>query len=62
MKRAISFTIQLLISCLISIWIGYKIDTYLHTTPLCIILCLLYVIIGSIYLLVKELGHHEDRR
>lgn len=37
------------------IWlIGYNIDGWLHTTPLFVIVGLMYSIIGSIILLIKK--------
>lgn len=50
-----AFSGMLCTSMLIFGLIGYNIDGCLHTTPLFVIIGLLYSIIGSIVLLIKKL-------
>lgn len=49
-----AFSGMLCISMLIFGLIGYNIDSWLHTTPLFVIVGLMYSIIGSIILLIKK--------
>ena len=47
---------RLVIGSFIAIWIGLKLDSLLNISPMMLILFLVYVVIGSLYLLVKELS------
>lgn len=49
-----AFSGMLCTSMLIFGLIGYSIDGWLHTTPLFVIIGLLYSIIGSVILLIKK--------
>lgn len=49
-----AFSGMLCTSMLILGLIGYNIDGWLHTTPLFVIVGLMYSIIGSIILLIKK--------
>ena len=51
-----AFSGMLCTSILIFGLIGYNIDGWLHTTPLFVIVGLMYSIIGSIILLIKNRG------
>ena len=50
-----AFSGMLCTSMLIFGLIGYNIDGWLHTTPLFVIVGLMYSIIGSIILLIKKI-------
>lgn len=50
------FLSRLVVGMIIAIFLGDFIDEQLHTTPFIMIALLLYVIIGSLYQLVKETG------
>lgn len=60
-KAAAHFTSRLVVGCIFAILIGNWIDEKASTTPLFIFLLLLYVIIGSFYLLFKETGDGHGR-
>ncbi len=55
MKPYAFFSGMLCTSMLIFGLIGYNIDGWLHTTPLFVIIGLLYSIIGSVVLLIKKI-------
>ena len=48
------FIARITIGVGLSIWLGSYLDRLLNTTPWIMLCSLLYVIIGSLYLLVKE--------
>lgn len=54
-KTATNFAIRVIVGSVLAIFFGLKIDAYLSTTPLFLILLLIYVIGGSLILLIKEL-------
>lgn len=54
-KAVHRFLSRLIVGSGLAIWLGMKADDLLNTSPLLLILFLLYVIFGSLYLLVKEL-------
>lgn len=55
-KAVHRFLSRLIVGSGLAIWLGMKADDLLNTSPLLLILFLLYVILGSLYLLVKELS------
>ena len=55
-KAVHRFLSRLIVGSGLAIWLGMKADDLLNTSPLLLILFLLYVIFGSLYLLVKELS------
>ncbi|WP_346780385.1 AtpZ/AtpI family protein [Breznakia sp. PF5-3] len=46
---------------IIAVLLGNYIDEKLHTTPFIMIALLLYVIIGSLYQLVKDAGENDAK-
>lgn len=56
-KIASRFVSRNILGSIVAILIGMKMDEWLHTKPLFLIGLLLYVIIGSIFLLVKEISN-----
>lgn len=57
--KPLAFSGVLLINILLSVLIGYKIDEFLHTTPIFIFIGVFYSVFGSIYLLVHKANKHE---
>lgn len=55
-----NFTGALLGSILIFTLIGYNLDAYFHTTPVFIVIGILYSIFGSFYLLVRKLKKNDE--
>ena len=53
-RAATAFSSRMIVGCLFSVVIGNKIDQYLHTTPWVMFAMLVYVIVGSLYLLIRE--------
>lgn len=53
-KPAQKFVSRLLAGCLLAVILGYNVDQFLHTTPWVMLALLVYVIAGSLYLLIKE--------
>ena len=47
---------RIVLGSILSIWLGPKLDELFNVGPLCTIGLLLYVIIGSLILLVKEIS------
>lgn len=45
---------------IIAVLLGNYIDEYLHTTPIVMLVLLLYVIIGSLYKLIKDAGDDHE--
>lgn len=56
-KIANRFIVRIVIGSILAIFIGMKIDEGLHTKALITICLLMYVIIGSLVLLVREITH-----
>ncbi len=54
-KIANRFIVRIVLGSILAIFIGLKADEWLHTKPLILIVLLMYVIIGSLTLLVKEI-------
>ena len=44
----------LLANVLVCLWIGYVLDSWMHTEPLFLVGLLLYAIVGSVILLIKK--------
>ena len=57
--KPLTFSGVLLINILVSVWIGYQLDQWLHTLPLFVMVGLMYSVIGSIYLLIRKDKKHE---
>ena len=55
-NEASKFISRIVLGSIIAIWLGPKLDELLNIGPLCTIGLLLYVIIGSLILLVKEIS------
>lgn len=53
-RPAQKFLSRMLAGCIIGVILGFNMDEFFHTTPLITFALLLYVIIGSLYLLVRE--------
>lgn len=56
-KIASRFVTRNVIGCTIAIFLGIKIDNWLHTVPCVMLILLSYVIFGSLFLLLKEMNH-----
>lgn len=54
-KIAQRFITRNVLGLLISIWLGSKLDEIFQTSPWIMLIFILYVIVGSLFLLVKEL-------
>lgn len=57
--KPLAFSGVLLVNVLLGVFIGYKIDEFLHTTPIFILIGVGYSVFGSMYLLVHKAGNHE---
>lgn len=57
--KPLTFSGVLLVNILVSVWIGYQLDQWLHTLPLFVMTGLMYSVIGSIYLLIRKDKKHE---
>ncbi|HIW18627.1 MAG TPA: AtpZ/AtpI family protein [Candidatus Faecalicoccus intestinipullorum] len=57
--KPLTFSGVLLVNILVSVWIGYQLDQWLHTLPLFVMAGLMYSVIGSIYLLIRKDKKHE---
>lgn len=57
--KPLAFSGVLLINVLLGVFIGYKLDTWLNTMPIFILIGVGYSVFGSIYLLVKKGNKHE---
>lgn len=55
-KIAQRFITRNILGILIAIWLGSKIDDFFKTSPWAMLILLLYVIVGSLILLVKEIS------
>lgn len=55
MIKSFAFSGVLLVSILVCTFIGYKIDEWLGTMPIFILISLAYSIGGSIYLLIHKM-------
>lgn len=58
--RPYAFSGMLIANMLIFGFLGYFIDTHLHTLPLFLLIGLLYSVIGSIILLVKKSRYKNE--
>ena len=52
--KATRFVTRIVVGSILAIWGGHWLDERLHTTPFVMIVLLLYVLFGSLYLLVRE--------
>ncbi|WP_278906285.1 AtpZ/AtpI family protein [Faecalitalea cylindroides] len=57
--KPFTFSGVLLVNILLSLFLGYKLDEWLNTTPIFIILGLIYSVVGSIYILLHKANKHE---
>ncbi|WP_277556592.1 MULTISPECIES: AtpZ/AtpI family protein [unclassified Breznakia] len=55
------FISRMIAGVIIAVLLGNYIDEKLHTTPFIMIALLLYVIIGSLYQLVKDAGENDAK-
>jgi len=60
-KAATAFSSRMIVGCLVSIVFGNKLDVYFNTTPWIMFAMLVYVIAGSLYLLIKETRDKVER-
>lgn len=58
--RPYAFSGVLFANMLIFGFLGYFIDTHLHTLPLFLLIGLLYSVIGSIFLLIKKTRYNDE--
>ena len=59
MKKVYGFIGRIIFGGLIGIYIGGYLDRLLHTKFIMTVVLLLYVIFGSIYILIKESSNEE---
>lgn len=57
--KPLTFSGVLLVNILLSLFLGYKLDEWLNTTPIFIIVGLIYSVVGSIYILLHKANKHE---
>lgn len=57
--KPFTFSGVLLVNILLSLFLGYKLDEWLNTTPIFIIIGLIYSVVGSIYILLYKANKHE---
>lgn len=57
--KPFTFSGVLLVNILLSLFLGYKLDEWLKTTPIFIIVGLIYSVVGSIYILLHKANKHE---
>lgn len=57
--KPFTFSGVLLVNILLSLFLGYKLDEWLNTTPIFIIVGLIYNVVGSIYILLHKANKHE---
>lgn len=57
--KPFTFSGVLLVNILLSLFLGYKLDEWLNTTPIFIIVGLIYSVVGSIYILLHKANNHE---
>ena len=57
--KPFTFSGVLLVNILLSLFLGYKLDEWLNTTPIFIIVGLKYRVVGSIYILLHKANKHE---
>lgn len=57
--KPFTFSGVLLVNILLSLFLGYKLDEWLNTTPIFIIVGLIYSVVGSIYTLLHKANKHE---
>ena len=51
------FITRNVLGLLLSIWLGMKIDDIFQTSPWAMLILIIYVIVGSLFLLVKEISN-----
>ena len=51
---------RMIAGVIIAVLLGNYIDEYLHTTPIVMMVLLLYEIIGSLYKLIKDAGDDHE--
>lgn len=56
-RQATKFVARIVVGSIAAILLGRWLDGMLHTTPLMILALLLYVIFGSLFLLIRESRH-----
>ncbi|MGN1344133.1 MAG: hypothetical protein ACI4U3_06095 [Traorella sp.] len=57
---ATKFITRIVLGSILAIFLGLKLDDYFHVRPLFTIGFLLYVMIGSLVLLVKEISNGRE--
>ena len=55
-KIAQRFITRNVLGLLIAIWLGNKLDEIFQTSPWTVLILIIYVIVGSLVLLVKEIS------
>ena len=59
--KPFTFSGVLLVNILLSLFLGYKLDEWLNTTPIFIIVGLIYSVVGSIYILLHKANKQKNR-
>ena len=54
------FIARITIGLIVSLWLGNWLDRTFNTSPWLMLCSLLYVIIGSLYLLIKEADRKDE--
>lgn len=57
--RAMRMMFTMALACIAAVVVGHQLDTWLHTTPLCLLVLLAYAIIASLYLMIRKLGDDD---
>lgn len=60
-KAAGRFTSRMLVGCVAAGFLGHYLDDKFSTTPWILLVLLFYVIGGSFYLLMKEIGDEDGK-
>lgn len=55
-KIAQRFITRNILGIILAIWLGTKIDDIFQTSPWAMLILMIYVIVGSLFLLVKEIS------
>lgn len=55
-KIAQRFITRNILGIILAIWLGTKIDNIFQTSPWAMLILMIYVIVGSLFLLVKEIS------
>ena len=60
-RAATAFSSRMIVGCIFSVIVGSKLDAHFKTTPWIMFSLLVYVIVGSLYLLIRESRDHSGK-